>query len=130
MVNQTNFSLFTYANFQKASKKIDKWDFISKTGSKYKYDKQGVYRLSNHFSHKVSSCSWLLDNKEYISDEEVLGYCAWEDFIFKTTIAILSRDCRIIKELAIDSLNANQLKAMYVNCKVRSNYQNESFLKL
>ena len=130
MVNKNNFMIFSKANFKSYNENITNWDFISFKGSKYKYTNEGVYRLSNHFTNKISSCSWLLDNKEYIGNQDILGFCAWKDFQFKTPIIILDRNFRQIKELAIDSLNHNQLKAMSFNCKFKCMYQNETFLNL
>ena len=54
-------------------------DFISDSGSSYKYTQRGVYRVSNHFTHHVASCDWTMDGEEheYIV---VMAYCSWKNF--------------------------------------------------
>ena len=54
-------------------------DFVSDSLSMYKYTRQGVYRVSNHFNDHVASCNWLLDGKEH-SFTMVMAYCSWKDF--------------------------------------------------
>lgn len=54
-------------------------DFVSDSFSAYKFTSKGVYRLSNHFNHKVASCDWTLDGKEH-NGGFVLAYCSWKNF--------------------------------------------------
>lgn len=47
--------------------------------SRYWYTEEGVYRKSNHWG-RCRNCHWTIDGEELNSDEEVVGYCKWEDF--------------------------------------------------
>ena len=54
-------------------------DFVSDSGSSYKYTQRGVYRVSNHFTHNVASCDWTMDGEEH-EFIIVMAYCSWKDF--------------------------------------------------
>jgi len=49
----------------------------SSISSRYWYTEEGVYRKSNHWG-KCRDCYWTIDGEE--SDEEMIGFCRWEDF--------------------------------------------------
>jgi len=89
MINKDDFFKSTKANWK--FKKELKWgsiamknfikkaDFVSNSGSSYKYTQRGVYRMSDHFNDHVASCSWMLDGKE--SEYKcIVAYCCWKDF--------------------------------------------------
>lgn len=91
--NKDNFYKATKANWKKI-KKVSFEERITFTeqadyrsvSSFYKYAKERVYRLSNHFLTTVASCRWLLDGEEYKdSHEYILAFCAWEDFEMNLT---------------------------------------------
>lgn len=79
--NETNFFHSTFADFQKLAKEEipkGKPDFVSDSGSKYWYLKDGVIRYSNHWLRQVASCKWFLNGKNYGT---AYGYCEWKDFL-------------------------------------------------
>jgi len=54
--------------------------FKSKTGSKYSYTEDGVYRFSNHWG-RVADCRWRLLSKEKLKSQNYyLGFAKWTDF--------------------------------------------------
>ena len=56
------------------------FDFVSPSGSAYKYTNEGVYRISNHWVHNVASCNWTINGSFYNESRPLLGFCKWEDF--------------------------------------------------
>jgi hypothetical protein len=86
-------------------------DYESYSGSEYWYDWDGVYRRSDHWGSKVSTCSWYLgelnkgiDNFKNIGyhqrygcetfDEPVTGFIRWDDLKAKGWIELYSDDER------------------------------------
>ena len=54
--------------------------FDSKSGSKYFYTKEGMYRLSNHWG-RLANSKWRLDPMEPEAHSKFkLGFAAWESF--------------------------------------------------
>ena len=56
------------------------FDYVSPSGSAYKYTEEGVYRISNHWLHNVASCNWTIDGSFYNESRPLLGFCKWADF--------------------------------------------------
>ena len=54
--------------------------FKSKSGSKYYYTKEGVYRYSNHWG-RVANCKWKIKGiTHYKNQNYYIGYANWQDF--------------------------------------------------
>ena len=51
----------------------------NKISSSYWYTEEGVYRKSDHWG-KCGNCHWTIDGEELNSEEEIVGFCRWEDF--------------------------------------------------
>jgi len=91
MISKDNFFTSTIAEFIPVNKnKVDlnEPDFESSYGSKYFYNKYGVYRYADHWG-SVASCYWALKtpNKEdeenraaWASDTDILAFCEWSKF--------------------------------------------------
>jgi hypothetical protein len=57
-----------------------KVQFDSKSGSKYYFTKEGMYRLSNHWG-RLANSKWRLIPLDPESDSKFkLGFASWEDF--------------------------------------------------
>lgn len=57
-----------------------KIQYDSKSGSKYYYDKSGMYRLSNHWG-RLANSKWRLEPMEPENFSKIkLGYASWENF--------------------------------------------------
>jgi hypothetical protein len=120
-INKNNFFLHTVANFTKVENIDFKADFISESGSKYMYTKEGVYRTSNHFSYQIGTCLWLLDSEVSLG-VEVIGFCAWSDFSCYAEKENLNREeerelglkLEKISKAMIDGLN----KQFLINSKI------------
>lgn len=81
-ITQINFFISTQARFVQVpdnSSLFGVCNFESKSGSKYWYTDNGVYRLSDHWG-EVASCSWIIKIKN--EAPEILGFCKWSDFEF------------------------------------------------
>jgi hypothetical protein len=90
--------MFTEAFFTKCENPNRTPDYISESGSKYYYTKEGVIRESNHWGSDISTCRWFLDFNNLIYFEKkvsrhnieviikcyklevVSGFCKWSDF--------------------------------------------------
>ena len=108
-INQTNYYTSTYAKFVECATPRRKPDYISSSGSKYWYTKNGVIRKSDHWSlyyrsypdktcfttsvylHAVpiASCMWTLQLKndkitvkeDYGDSGKLLtGFCKYKNF--------------------------------------------------
>ena len=81
--NKTNFFKHTFCEFKKVNQDFfddNKAHFKSKSGSKYSYTKDGVYRYSNHWG-RVANCRWrLVSNEKIKSQNYYLGFAKWTDF--------------------------------------------------
>lgn len=57
-----------------------KIQFDSKSGSKYYYTIQGMYRLSNHWG-RLANSKWRLEPLESVTDSKIkLGFASWDTF--------------------------------------------------
>lgn len=54
-------------------------DFKSKSGSRYYFTTNGVYRLSDHWG-RAARCKWRLEALPQSSRGQRLGYANWTDF--------------------------------------------------
>ena len=54
-------------------------NYISKSGSKYFFLPEGLYRVSNHWG-RVANCRWKLNSLDKKSQENKLGFALWENF--------------------------------------------------
>ncbi len=80
-ISKENFFRFTYANFQQLDREeypTRSPDFISNSGSKYWYTKEGVIRYSTHWNRHVATCKWFLNNCNAYGGK--YGYCKFKDF--------------------------------------------------
>ena len=83
-VKFSDFHLNTFANFTAIkSKEVPetKPDFVSRSGSKYWYDKKNktVIRQSDHWGRTIATCNWLIDSKAD-SGRTRQGICKLSDF--------------------------------------------------
>lgn len=78
-----NFFTHTFCEFQQVSSDFfteNEFHFKSKSGSRYFYTEEGVYRYSNHWG-RVANCRWRLQSKEKIKNQNYyLGFAKWTDF--------------------------------------------------
>ena len=65
-IDRDNFFKNTYADWKIAKTPDRQYDYKSASGSEYWYEKDGVYRRSNHWGN-VASCWWLLRGTQYES---------------------------------------------------------------
>ena len=57
-----------------------KVQYDSKSGSKYFYTKEGMFRLSNHWG-RLANSKWRLEPLEPETDSKFkIGYAAWDEF--------------------------------------------------
>ncbi|MHC5309264.1 hypothetical protein ACYSNM_04190 [Myroides sp. LJL116] len=54
-------------------------DYKSKAGSEYYFEKEGLYRYSNHWG-RAANCRWRLKMEHKNNNGYYLGYAKWEDF--------------------------------------------------
>lgn len=81
--NEENFFLATEADFEQCQKPNHEPDYVSDSGSAYWYFEDGVVRQSDHWGHRIASCSWLLDGSEYGmcgNGARLCGFCEWRAF--------------------------------------------------
>ena len=73
----------TFCVFQEVlSDKIEnlKVQYDSKSGSKYFYTEEGMYRLSNHWG-RLANSKWRLEPMEQETDSKFkIGFAAWNEF--------------------------------------------------
>jgi hypothetical protein len=97
-ITEKNFHIKTDAQFISCEMPTRKADYVSESGSKYFYTKEGVIRVSDHWGSQIATCNWHLDvdnleryQKEvtregitYIGSfykaKVVAGFCKFEDF--------------------------------------------------
>lgn len=79
--NTKNFFKHTYCEFEQVNFDFSEvQQFESKSGSKYHYTKNGVYRYSNHWG-RVANCRWVLSRvKKYKNQSWYVGFANWTDF--------------------------------------------------
>ena len=83
--NDENFFMATEATFTPVEKPKGKPDYVSSSGSKYWYDKNGVVRESDHWGSNVDSCNWYMKgDKKYSSWDDTngirYGRATWNSF--------------------------------------------------
>lgn len=54
-------------------------DYSSESGSKYFYNKEGMFRLSNHWG-RLANSKWRLIDKEISTDKLKVGFATWNSF--------------------------------------------------
>jgi len=78
-----NYFKNTFCIFQEVfPDKIEnlKVQYDSKSGSKYFYTKEGMYRLSNHWG-RLANSKWRLEPLEPETDSKFkIGFATWEEF--------------------------------------------------
>lgn len=81
--NKTNFFKHTFCGFTKVENGFfneNEMHFKSKSGSKYFYTEEGVYRYSNHWG-RVANCRWrLISNDTLKSQNYYVGFARWSNF--------------------------------------------------
>ena len=81
--HQFNFFKHTFCEFKSFPEEFFKEKsihFKSKSGSKYFYTEQGVYRYSNHWG-RVANCRWKIKGiQNYKNQNYYYGYANWKDF--------------------------------------------------
>ena len=81
--NKTNFHRHTFCIFKEVNlKELEslKPNYTSRSGSRYYFTQEGVYRVSNHWG-RAANCKWrlqALDNTS--SDRTRAGYASWIEF--------------------------------------------------
>ena len=65
-IDRDNFFKNTHADWKIAKTPDRQYDYKSASGSEYWYEKDGVYRRSNHWGN-VASCRWYLEDEQYQS---------------------------------------------------------------
>ena len=98
MANENNFFDSTITKFTEVSKPRRKPDYVSGSGSRYWYKKDGVIRGSDHWGNRVANCDWAFKKKDGKTvygasawgtknfTEEKFGFSKWSDFILKSEI--------------------------------------------
>lgn len=98
IANENNFFDNTMVLFEEVKKPKGEADFVSGSGSRYWYFKDGIIRGSNHWGNHVANCDWALKRKDgsttYGSScwatknftHELFGYAKWSDFVLKPQI--------------------------------------------
>ena len=108
IINKWNFWERTEGVFVRKNSPDRKPDYTSKTGSVYWYDKDGVYRKSNHWGANIGSNDWFLQEqkKDKTSStkqrfkEDITGYAKWDKLIDLQYLDILrSIDAFSIKNI-------------------------------
>lgn len=81
--NRFNFHNHTFCVFKEVDssslKGISK-GYTSKSGSRYYFTAEGVYRVSNHWG-RAANCRWRLQTtNEHVNQIQRIGYAKWTDF--------------------------------------------------
>ena len=82
MYNKHNFYRNTYCEFNEAHvNEINSLvcSYKSKSGSRYYFTEQGVYRYSNHWG-RAARCKWKLNTHTKNTNRTKLGFAKWVDF--------------------------------------------------
>jgi hypothetical protein len=78
-----NFHSHTFCVWQQVTTEewvVHKEAFKSKSGSKYFFIPEGVFRMSNHWG-RVANCRWRLTSEgSYKNQAIVVGFARWADF--------------------------------------------------
>lgn len=120
MYSSENFYMGTEASRADAEAPEREADYISDSGSEYRYTEGGVFRKSNHWGYEVASCDWFLGDEESAWEDRQgirCGFCPWGGFkakdyefaVYNVPEAIATdHDCegRPFAVFAIDDTNA------------------------
>lgn len=87
-IDKDNFFNYTMVNFNQVKNAPDRDpDYVSKSGSKYWYEDDGVYRQANHWGEGVASCDWFINGNitDYANfantlEKDIVGFAKWNDF--------------------------------------------------
>ena len=92
-IDRNNFFLYTMANFNEVDKTPNREpDYISRSGSQYWYEDDGVYRKSNHWGADIATCDWFLNGDITRATlatslpNSKIGFTKWEDFTNKQNV--------------------------------------------
>ena len=97
-VRPDSITVILLANGEEVDKPKKKEDYVSLSGSRYWFKKDGVIRGSNHWGCHVANCDWVLQKKDgkkiYGSSAfatktlhaEAFGFARWDEFILKPEI--------------------------------------------
>ncbi len=100
---EKNFFENTIVIYNETKKPKGDPDFVSDSGSRYWYSKEGVTRGSNHWGDGVANCDWALKRKDGkmiygVSlkspknfNKELFGFAKWEDYIFKAQLVTIGK---------------------------------------
>lgn len=82
--NRHNFHKHTYCVFQEVDASVLEslqLQYTSKSGSRYYFTEEGVYRVANHWG-RAANCKWrLATNSSARYKGNVVGYAAWTAFL-------------------------------------------------
>lgn len=123
-INKTNFHKYTFCIFNEvhsdAIREL-KPNYKSKSGSRYYFTAEGVFRLSNHWS-RVANCRWRLQANPQLHKSDNtrtrLGFAKWTDFYSDNEH----------EKLYFITVDFDQEVANYFH-KQSSNYQSEFVLR-
>lgn len=80
--NKYNFHKYTFCIFNEVSEtEIEhlKTNFVSKSGSTYLFNDEGVYRKSNHWG-RAANCKWRLQTTLLDTSRTKIGFAKWSHF--------------------------------------------------
>lgn len=98
IADENNFFDYTFTIFEEVNKPKGEPDYVSDSGSRYWYRKDGVIRGSNHWGNGVARCDWpyRYKNGKVVYGlnwkclkqfkEEMYGFSKWKDFKFKADL--------------------------------------------
>ena len=98
-----NFFDSTVALFNEIKKPNRKADFVSESGSRYWFKKEGLVRGSNHWGNRVVNCDWaikMLNGRTVYGEssyaaksfsKEYFGFVKWEDIVLKPEIVKIGK---------------------------------------
>ncbi len=85
-IDEDSFMHSTEVTFSKANRPNREPDYTSRSGSKYWYEDEGVYRESDHWGKGVASTNWYLEGqpKNQLAEQYkggiAVGYAKFKDF--------------------------------------------------
>lgn len=77
--NRSNFHKNTFCIFKHSEMPLRAPDFISKSGSRYWFSDEGLFRTSNHWG-RAARCKWRLTGGGSGGSRTKTGYARWSDF--------------------------------------------------
>lgn len=87
--NKYNFFKHTFCEWKSVEGVPNrKADYISKSGSRYFFTEEGVFRIANHWG-RAANCRWRLISPLRISQTNQIGYANWSDFYPNNDIDLL-----------------------------------------